>query len=1228
MGISTSKKAYARLIQVVICCSLLAAYAALAPKPAAAAGERESASLNGIWDFYPNGGTTRYDIVVPSYWDEAENFGYPSSWATLNYGVYKRNFTVPSSMSGKEIFLDFDQIAPLAKVFVNGTPIATDTNGYLMTRLPYKLDITSVANAGASNTLEVRVWGLQSFPADAIESGTGKPMYPIGLDNMPWGQGRGIKDDVRLVAYPKLYVADTQVVTNLQNNTDPSDDVIQIVATVVNKTATSQTATVKSAATLVGGTLEKSFADQSVTVPAGGIQTVVWNNISWTNAKYWWTHDPKLYNLGVSLVQSGITVDSAATRFGFREFAKTSNYFQLNGIKTNLRGDALQFNWRAGSAHGSIPSASQSFKDSNIAQVKKLMDEWVKTYNVARTHVGGAIDELYDYADEIGLLLIDETPFWQYQKTQGFGTTAMSNVTKWTSQWVAARRNHPSIVMWSGGNENWGTESSLLPVVTAAIQSADTSRPIMQDDLETDWEQNKHYSTGYAFGNLNSSNLYGLFTNNATKPRGEGEAFTPSQGWPVLNADGTYNSTANQTTGSHDHLNDDIVSQAVWHRATDRMVRAMRYAGFADIRYYADWIYSYEPIEATLYPTWSDLTAPGVKPVKIDRPVVNVFSSAYPTVIPSDSYEYTKNSFSPVAAFDKVGDQNNRIGVAPTVFSGGSAESRTIIVYNDEQRDGTAINVNWEAGYVDPATNAYTSFQTGSFAATVSYGSKTEQAISFNVPTGVSAKWLTLKLKASKGGVQKFQETNQLGAIGSVPAPKISVAPTINVGVKNPANAAQLHKIKLINRGGGLSTNWTVAGQGGFLTLTQTSGNLRGEHELYFTINTNGLAPNTAYTRTLTFTEASGSSASVVISFTTDANPGAGASGTFTDDFEDGSATDWTTNGGTWSVATDGSKVLRQTDAAATNVSALNGSGTLTDYELTAKVKAVSLGSLSGIGLNARFQDTSNTYNFQYYTAGNLIKIQKAVGGAWTTLASKAYTFNTGTWYTFKAVAVGSTLEFWVNGVKELTATDSTFASGQFGLNAHRADASFDDVVVSPVLLSDDFEDGNANGWTTVGGTWATATDGTYVYRQSDNTAANVHALAGSASWDNYTVSARVKAGSFNSTYSGIGLDARYQDANNQYNFTYYGGGAGTGSTLKISKCIGGTWSDLVTTPFTMTTGTWYTFQAVANGSSLSFWVNGTQMLSVTDASLATGKAGLSSHRAQSSFDDVRILDL
>ena len=84
---------------------------------------REKVSLNGVWDFYPNGGTTRYDITVPSYWDSPASNGYPAAWNTLNYGVYKRNFTVPTSMTGKEIFLDIANIGPLSKVFLNGTQL-------------------------------------------------------------------------------------------------------------------------------------------------------------------------------------------------------------------------------------------------------------------------------------------------------------------------------------------------------------------------------------------------------------------------------------------------------------------------------------------------------------------------------------------------------------------------------------------------------------------------------------------------------------------------------------------------------------------------------------------------------------------------------------------------------------------------------------------------------------------------------------------------------------------------------------------------------------------------------------------------------------------------------------------------------------------------------------------------------------------------------------------------
>ncbi|MNR39937.1 hypothetical protein D3C85_1581830 [compost metagenome] len=78
-------------------------------------------------------------------------------------------------------------------------------------------------------------------------------------------------------------------------------------------------------------------------------------------------------------------------------------------------------------------------------------------------------------------------------------------------------------------------------------------------------------------------------------------------------------------------------------------------------------------------------------------------------------------------------------------------------------------------------------------------------------------------------------------------------------------------------------------------------------------------------------------------------------------------------------------------------------------------------------------------------------------------------------------------------------------------------------------------------------------------------------------------------------------------------------------NSLKIIKVVGGTPTDLVTVPFTFTTGTWYDFKAVVNGSALEFWVNGTKLLTTTDTSFTSGQIGLYSHRASSKFDIVNM---
>jgi hypothetical protein len=110
----------------ILWCSL-----ALATACFAGPADREEISLNGIWDFYPNGGTGRHDIRVPSFWDAPQDYGYPEEWLHMRHGIYKKTFRVPESMRGKQVFIRIQRVSVIAKVFINGTQVgAEDSNGY------------------------------------------------------------------------------------------------------------------------------------------------------------------------------------------------------------------------------------------------------------------------------------------------------------------------------------------------------------------------------------------------------------------------------------------------------------------------------------------------------------------------------------------------------------------------------------------------------------------------------------------------------------------------------------------------------------------------------------------------------------------------------------------------------------------------------------------------------------------------------------------------------------------------------------------------------------------------------------------------------------------------------------------------------------------------------------------------------------------------------------------
>ncbi|MFA9389637.1 MAG: glycoside hydrolase family 2 protein [Prolixibacteraceae bacterium] len=755
---------------------------------------RQSKSLNGIWDFYPNGGDERFDIQVPSYWDAPQDFNYPMEWAKMQHGIYKKKFRIPLDMKGEQIFLKLDRISVLAKVFINGQQIGgEETGGYLMMLLPYEIDITNHLIFDGENALEFQIWGGQreefgegykvswkekDFPEDALDGGM--MLYPWGVDH--YDGRRGIGSNVAIVSKPKTFIENVFVKPDLKRNTDPVDDEISVDLTVTNNNTTIQSIVIKTEAISLEGKEVKVFDDLNMTLEPTASKTISISNIKWASSEYWWPHNPHLYQLKTSLFVDSKLVDEKLTNFGMREFYVEGNIFKLNGIHINLRAESYEFSWNDGFNHGPSTAPVLSTKELTVDVQHRLLDVYKDlNMNALRIHKASGIEATYDYCDKIGLLVIDEAPFWQTQ--QRTDERAGKNFQAWTRQWIKVRRNHPSIIMWSVANESWG--SPIPELCYNVAKEMDTTRPayhqgIRPGNFEGDMRC-VHYTGGYPETVFNTPNLYSIYKNSQDKPMSEGESVF-ADGWRLKDEQG-HLTEKRSPIGVYDHP--DLVPQAEWTRGAARIVRAMRFAELADSRSLTNWINCLEPIEADIYPQWDDMSASEIKPVVLHRPVCNTFTDKYPETIKGDAYDYWQDSHAPVAVFDVEFDKNNRLGVEPEIFTAGAQLNRELVVYNDELTGGHEIKVEWEIGSLNPIGNNYKTLKSGSVNANVAYGEKGLYKIADNLPDNIpSGTWLIFTLRTYKQGELKFEEKNRLGALLKIPEPKITIVKSnIDLGV-------------------------------------------------------------------------------------------------------------------------------------------------------------------------------------------------------------------------------------------------------------------------------------------------------------------------------------------------------------------------------------------------------------------------------------------------------------
>ncbi|GAA3455414.1 DUF1080 domain-containing protein [Dactylosporangium matsuzakiense] len=168
----------------------------------------------------------------------------------------------------------------------------------------------------------------------------------------------------------------------------------------------------------------------------------------------------------------------------------------------------------------------------------------------------------------------------------------------------------------------------------------------------------------------------------------------------------------------------------------------------------------------------------------------------------------------------------------------------------------------------------------------------------------------------------------------------------------------------------------------------------------------------------------------------------------FSATFEDGSTSGWSKSGGTWSVVTDGSRVLQQSNAGSENAREFAGDSSWTDYTVQASVKPLSLGSGGFAALLARSTSSTTFYRLALLP-GNSVQLQAVSSGSVTVLATRSQTVSTGSWYTLAITAGGASISASVNGTTVGTVSSGAIAKGRIGLQTAYSSASFDNVTVT-----------------------------------------------------------------------------------------------------------------------------------------------------------------------------------
>jgi len=376
-------------------------------------------------------------VELPFSGSASHSHGYRTigwKYPETSVGWYRKKIDVPASDFGRKISIQFDGIHRNSTVWVNGFYVGHEPSGYASSTY----DITDYLNYGGENTIAVRV--------DAsIEEGW-------------YYEGAGIYRHVWLNKTDRLHVAQYGTFVTSEINGDKAE--LTVRTRVENQYAQSKNFSIEQ--TLLDANNQPVVSNKlESTSLNGNLDNTYFQKIKLEKPILWSLENPYLYKLKTSIIAAGQIVDTYTTNVGVRTVRFDPNLgFFLNGKNVKLLGtNNHQDHAGVGTA---IPDALQEFR------IKKLKE---MGSNAIRTSHNPPTPELLDICDRLGMLVMDENRLMGINK-EHFDLL---------ERFMVRDRNHPSVIVWSVGNEEWKIEGNekgarITKTMQEFAQKLDSSR--------------------------------------------------------------------------------------------------------------------------------------------------------------------------------------------------------------------------------------------------------------------------------------------------------------------------------------------------------------------------------------------------------------------------------------------------------------------------------------------------------------------------------------------------------------------------------------------------------------------------------------------------------------------------------------------------------------------------------------------------------------------------------